>query len=342
MKRTVCTILIASLIMLIFAGCAAPAAAPVEEKPVEPTKVVVEAPVVEPTKEPEILKVGLVPPALVSPFYIVLCDTAKELAAKNKYIDLTVQAPSVQTAIEEQIKIVEDMIQKEVDVIALATGNWDALAPVLIQAREAGIEVIMVDRVVPVEGLDAVSMLGSDEIEGGKIMGDFIVKTLNGKGKVAILAGVAGTYHSERRQEGFRQAIANQPGIEVVTIQPANMQRELAMTTMENIIQSQPELDLVWGLNDNMAMGALTAIQAANKQDQIIVVGFNGDKEALGYVKDGTMLATCKSQPAEIAKAIVEEILPLLIAGKRSEVKPAYPIHVVLTTKENVDQFIVP
>ena len=339
MKRTVCKILIASLIMLVFAGCAAPAAAPVEEKPAE---VAPTAPVVEPTAEPKVLKVGLVPPALVSPFYIVLCDTAKALAAENKYIDLTVQAPSVQTAIEEQIKIVEDMIQKKVDVIALATGNWDALAPVLIQAREAGIEVIMVDRVVPVEGLDAVSMLGSDEIEGGKIMGDFIVKTLNGKGKVAILAGVAGTYHSERRQQGFREAIANEPGIEVVTIQPANMQRELAMTTMENIIQSQPELDLVWGLNDNMAMGALTAIQAANKQDQIIVVGFNGDKEALGYVKDGTMLATCKSQPAEIARSIVEEILPLLIAGKRSEVKPAYPIHVVLTTKENVDQFIVP
>jgi ribose transport system substrate-binding protein len=183
-------------------------------------------------------------------------------------------------------------------------------------------------------------MLGSDEIEGGRFVGEFIAETLDGAGSVAVLTGVAGSYHSERRLQGFNEVIVDYPDIEVVTIQPANWQRELGMTTMENILQSHPELDLVWGLNDNMALGALTAIEAANMQDQIKVVGYNGDQEALEDIKAGTLLATAKSQPVKIAEAIMNEVVQLLMAGKRDEVQSAYPIHVVLTTAENVDQFL--
>jgi ribose transport system substrate-binding protein len=163
---------------------------------------------------------------------------------------------------------------------------------------------------------------------------------LGGAGKVAVLTGVAGSYHSERRQQGFNEIMVNYPDIEIVTIQPANWQRELGMTTTENILQSHPDLDLIWGLNDNMALGALTAVQAANLQDQIKIVGYNGDQEALEDIKAGTMLATAKSQPVKIAEAIMNEIVPLLMDGKRDQVQSAYPIHVVLTTADNVDQFL--
>lgn len=341
MKKLLSLTIVLGFLLTLLSACASqPAEAAKEEAPVaEVSKTEVEQPVEE-EKEQEIYRVGLIPPALVSPFYIVLADTAQTLADANPNIELTVQAPSVQTAIEEQVKIIEDMIEKKVNMIAIASSNWDAVAPSLVAAREAGIEVVLVDRVIPVEGLDAVSMLGSDEIEGGQFVGKFVADTLGGKGKIAVLTGVAGSYHSERRLQGFNEIITTYPEIEVVTIQPANWQRELGMTTMENIIQSNPDLDLVWGLNDNMALGALTAIQAANLQDQIKVIGYNGDQEALENVKAGTMLATAKSQPMKIAEAIMNEIVPALMEGKKDQVQSAYPIHVVLTTVENVDQFL--
>lgn len=347
MKKLLSLTMVFVLTMALFVGCAqqtAEATEPATEAEeevatAEVTEAVAEVPAAE-VETQEVYRIGLIPPALVSPFYIVLADTAQSLADANPNVELTVQAPTVQTAIEEQVKIIEDMIEKKVDMIAIASSNWEAVAPSLVLAREAGIEVVLVDRVIPVEGLDAVSMLGSDEIEGGQFIGQFIADTLGDKGKVAVLTGVAGSYHSERRLQGFNEVIANYPDVEVVTIQPANWQRELGMTTMENIIQSNPDLDLVWGLNDNMALGALTAIQAANLQDQIKVIGYNGDQEALEDIKAGTMLATAKSQPVKIAEAIMNEIVPLLIDGKRDQVQSAYPIHVVLTTAENVDQFL--
>lgn len=341
MKKVLSFMVVALLVTALFVGCASEPAPEVAEPAAE--EEVAEEAAEEPAAEEEsqeVYRVGLIPPALVSPFYIVLADTAQAIADADPNVDLTVQAPTVQTAIEEQVKIIEDMIIKEVDMIAIASSNWDAVAPSLILAREAGIEVVLVDRVIPYEGLDAVSMLGSDEIEGGRFVGEFIAETLDGAGSVAVLTGVAGSYHSERRLQGFNEVIVDYPDIEVVTIQPANWQRELGMTTMENILQSHPELDLVWGLNDNMALGALTAIEAANLQDQIKVVGYNGDQEALEDIKAGTLLATAKSQPVKIAEAIMNEVVQLLMAGKRDEVQSAYPIHVVLTTAENVDQFL--
>jgi len=283
---------------------------------------------------------ALVPPALVSPFYITLSETAKSLAAQNPNVQLTVVATATQTDIEGQVKIVEDLIQKRVNLIALATSNWSALTPVLQKARQDGIEVVLVDRVVPVEGLDAVSMLGSDEIEGGRFAGELVTKLLKGKGKVAIITGVTGSYHSERRLQGFHEVVDKVPAIQIVTTQPANWERALGMSTAENILQAHQDLDVIWALNDNMALGALQAVEAAKRQDKVKVLGYNGDKEAREAVKAGRLTATFVSQPAKIAEAIMLEVVPKLIEGKRDQVQRAYPIHVVPVTKENIDQFL--
>ena len=291
-------------------------------------------------KAPEKFRIAVVPPALVSPYFITLADAAKESAAKNPNIELTVVAPSAETAIEEQVKIVEDLIQKKVNLIAISTANWDALTPVLKKAREAGIEVVGIDRIIPLEGVDMVTMLGVDEIKGGEIVGDFVTKYLNGKGNVAILEGVTGDYWSERRTKGFHNIADGSPDIKVLTTQPANWERAMGMTTMENILQANPDLNLVWGLNDNMALGALQAVENAGKTDQIKVVGYNADKEAKEAVKEGRLLATVAQQPAKIAQTIVEEIAPKLIEGKRGDIEPVIYIPVQLVSQENIDQFL--
>ncbi len=345
MKRLLTCFAIGILLLVVVSCAAAPTPTPTP-KPTVPAATQALATKVPPTAVPATatpskkFQMALVPPALVSPFYIVLADTVKSIAAKNPYIELTVMAPTAQTAIEEQVKIIEDMTQKKVDLIAIASSNWEAITPSLQKARQAGIEVVLVDRVAPLEGLDAISGLGSDEIEGGEFVGDFVNKAFKGKAKIAILSGVVGSYHAERRMLGFMNKTINVPGIQKVANQPANWDRGVGMSTAENILQAQKDLDVIWGQNDNMALGAMTAVEAAKRQDKVKVIGYNGDKEALEMVKAGRMLATFKSQPVKIAEAIMNEIVPSLMAGKRAQVKPAYPIHVVPVTKDNVDQFL--
>jgi ribose transport system substrate-binding protein len=296
-----------------------------------------------PTAPPAAAKkftIAVVPPALVSPYFITLTEAAKASAAKNKDIELIVQSPSAETKIEEQVKIVEDLIQKKVNLIAISTANWDALTAPLKKAREAGIEVVGIDRVIPLPGVDMVSMLGVDEIKGGETVGEYVVKVLNSKGNVAILEGVTGDYWSERRTKGFHNIVDKVPGIKVVSTQPANWERAAGMSTAENILQANKDLDLIWGLNDNMALGALQAVEAAKLSDKIKVVGYNADKEAKEAVKAGRLNATVAQQPAKIAQTIVEDIAPKLMAGKRSEIQPVIYIPTVLVTKENVDSFL--
>lgn len=306
------------------AGSAAPTSAPTNVQPGQSAK----------------FTVAIVPPALVSPYFITLADSAKASAAKNSAITLSVIAPSAETAIDEQVKIVEDLVQKKVNLIAVSSSNWDALTPALKKANDQGIYVVCIDRVIALPGVDVVSMLGVDEIKGGELVGDFAVKTLNGTGKVAVLEGVTGDYWSERRTQGFHNIVGKTQGIQVVTTQPANWERAKGMDTAENILQAHKDLDLIWGLNDNMALGALQAVTAANLNSQIKVVGYNADKEAVEAVKAGKMIATVAQQPAKIAQTIVEDIVPKLMNGQRNSIEPVIYIPVVLVTKDNVDSYL--
>jgi ribose transport system substrate-binding protein len=283
--------------------------------------------------------VAIVPPALVSPYFITLADTAKASAKKVKGLDLVVLAPSAETAIDEQLRILEDLIQKKVNLIALSSANWNAVTPALKKARENKIEIVCIDRVIPLEGVDTVSMLGVDEIKGGELVGDYVVKLLRGKGRVAVLEGVTGDYWSERRTKGFHNIIDKNPGIKIVATQPAKWERAEGMSVMENVLKAQKNLDLVWGLNDNMALGAAQAIINAGLQNKIMVVGYNADKEAIEAVKSGKFKATVAQQPAKIAQTIVEDIAVKLMGGKRKEIPKVIHIPVAMVTAENVKTY---
>jgi len=341
MKKLFSKLFILILVTVLLVSCAQPAVEVQPEAPAAEEESEAEEPVAE--EEPqEVFTIACVPPALVSPFHITWTEKVKELGANDPNVEVIVQAPTVQTDVEALVNILEDMIEKKVDLILVGSSAWEAIAPTMEKGINAGVNIIYIDRILPVEGFDLtpLSMLGSDEIEGGQFAGEFIAEALDGEGKVAILTGPAGSYHSQQRQKGFDEVIVNYPGIEVVSRQPAMFQRDLALTVMENILQANPDLDLVWGLNDNMALGALTAIEAVNRQDQVKIVGYNGDQEGLEMVEAGKFLATLKSQPAQYATQVMTEVVPLLMAGNDDEVNPVYPIHVLLVTSDNVAEVL--
>jgi ABC-type sugar transport system substrate-binding protein len=279
--------------------------------------------------------VGFVPRAFVSVYFVTMADAVKEAADENPNIDVQIVSPIDQKDIEGQIRIIEDLTQKGVDLLAVSVNDPKACIPSLKEAQAAGIPVIILDAITPYPGIEVLTLVGSNNEDGGEIVGKNVVELAAGKEcKMAILEGVPGQYANEMRLKGFRTIIKDHPEVKVVASQPANWQRELAMTTMENILQSNPDLDLAWGVNDGMALGALKAIQDAGMLDKIKVLGYNGDKEAVEAVEKGLLYSTILQQPAEIGRTVIK-VAEMIRTGKKGEVKSLITIPIVNVKKNN-------
>jgi ribose transport system substrate-binding protein len=137
--------------------------------------------------------------------------------------------------------------------------------------------------------------------------GSFIAEQLGGKGKVIELVGVPGTSSARERGQGFNEEISKYPGIEVVARQTANYNRAEGLTVMENLLQAYPDVDAVFAHNDEMALGALEAIKAAGKLQDIIIVGFDATPDALASVESGELSATIAQQPYRMGELAVEK-----------------------------------
>ena len=190
---------------------------------------------------------------------------------------------------------------------------------------EAGIPVITVDR--SSNGGEVVSFIASDNMAGGMMAGEFIVEKLGGKGKVVELEGVSGTSAARERGEGFNKAIEG-TDIEVVAKQTADFDRVKGLEVMENILQSQPEIDAVFAHNDEMALGALEAIKASGRE--IMVVGFDATDDAVAAVEAGEMAATVAQQPALIGSMGVETAMKVL---NGESIEASVPVELKLVVK---------
>ena len=280
-------------------------------------------------------RVVIVTKALDSEFWQTLKKGAEEAARQHPDIELSVLAPEREINIDQQVSILEDQILKKVSVLAVVPGGVAEVTPVLDKAKAAGIPVLIVDNDTPWQG--KLCYIGTDNKVGGKLAGDYVVKTLNGQGKVAIIRGILGVASHEDRVAGFQEAIASAPGIKLVTIQPANSERALALTVMENILTSNPDLNAVFVTNDQMALGAVEAVAARNLVGKTMIVGFDAGKEAVRAVKGGQMNAVIAQYPANMGKQAVEAAIKTI----RGESLPkVIDTGTKLVTKENADEFL--
>lgn len=259
-----------------------------------------------------------------NPFFVTMKEAA-EKAAKDAGADLIVVDAQDDSA--KQISSIEDLIQKGVDVLIVNPTDGKAIKTAIESANKANIPVITVDRAA--EGGKVVSHIASDNVKGGEMAAEFIVKQLNGKGKVAELQGIVGTSAARDRGKGFHDVIDRQPNIKVVAQQPADFDRAKGLSVMENILQSHPDIQAVFAHNDEMALGALKAIQAAKKN--ILVVGFDGTEEAVKAVQSGQLAATVAQKPDLMGQKAIEVALKVV---KGEKVDPFYPVELELITKK--------
>jgi ribose transport system substrate-binding protein len=260
---------------------------------------------------------------------------AEEAAKAHPGVRLAVLAPEREVNIDQQVSILEDQITKRVAALAVAPTGAAELIPVFDRAHAAGIPVVIFD--TDITWPSKLSYVGSDNRRAGRIAGEYIAKILGGKGKVAVIRGILGVRTHEDRVAGFRDAIRDAPGIECVAVQPANSERALAMSVMENLLTRYPDLLALFAGNDQMALGAVEAIAARNLTGKIAVIGIDATREAVRAVEAGRLAGDVAMYPEMLGRRAVEAALK---AARGEPVEKRIDVGETLVTKENAAQFL--
>jgi len=268
------------------------------------------------------VKVGVSISTLNNPFFVSLKDGI-EKEAKEKGMKVTVVDAQDDTA--KQISGIEDLILQKVDVLLVNPTDSAAISSAVQSANEAGIPVITIDRSSD-EG-DIETFIASDNVAGGEMAAEYLVKELGEKAKVVELEGVSGASATRERGKGFHNIADKQ--LDVLTSQTAEFDRTKGLNVMENILQGNNDVQAVFAHNDEMALGAIEAIKAAGKD--IIVVGFDGNDDALKAVENGELKATIAQQPALIGEEAVNAAEKIL---KGDKVDDTISVPLKLVTKE--------
>lgn len=267
--------------------------------------------------------IGLVLSTLNNPFFVTLKEGAE---AKAKDLGYKLLVLDSQNDPAKELANVEDLLSKKISLLLINPTDSDAVVSAIRAANRAEVPVVTLDR--GATGGDVLSHVASDNVQGGMMAGELIVKILGGSGKVVELQGVAGTSAARDRGEGFNAAVDAVDGIVVVASQVADFDRTKGLNVMENILQAQSDIDAVFAHNDEMALGAIKAIESSNRD--IIVVGFDGTGDAVMAVKEGAMLATVAQQAARIG-SIGVETADAILNGKA--VAKYSPVPLQLITK---------
>ena len=223
----------------------------------------------------------------------------------------------------------EDLINLGVDIILYNPVDSDAGEAVVELANAAGIPVVTIDR--GVNGGEVVCHIASDNVYGAELAAQYIVELLGEEGgAVAEVQGMAGASAATDRHTGFDNVMGAAENITVVSSQIGNWDRTQAMTIMENVLTSNPEVKAVFCANDVMALGVVEACQA-NNRDDIIIVGFDADDDAIAAIQEGTMKGTIQQLPETMGVTGVDVALAYL-AGE--EVESFIGVEVALVTAE--------
>jgi ribose transport system substrate-binding protein len=233
------------------------------------------------------------------PWRIAETKSMRDEAAKRGYELVYTNARG---ATAQQVSDLEDIIAQRVDAIFLAPRESKGFEGPLKAAKDAGIPVFLIDR--ELEGVSAggdyVTFIGSNFIEEGKRAGEWLAKQTSGKAGIVELLGTAGSSVANDRHQGFADAIKAYPDMKIITAQDGNFTRAQGQKVMESLIQAHGKsITAVYTHNDEMALGAIQALKAANMNPgkDVLVVSVDGQKSALQAIVDGSMNATVECNP---------------------------------------------
>jgi ribose transport system substrate-binding protein len=224
------------------------------------------------------------------PWRVAMVEGNKKYEAEH-YPDVDLVITDGQNQATKQVSDVESLMARGIKVLIISPLQAQALTPIVKQAMEANIPVVTLDRQVNTK---VTCHIGAENKPIGVDAGKFIIQKLNGKGNVIEIQGTAGASATLDRHEGFRDALKDAPGIKVVADQFCDYLREPAVKFVEDMLQrfGSGQIQAIYAHNDEMALGAVKAVEAAGRQKEIVIVGIDGENSAFQAVKDGKIAAT--------------------------------------------------
>ncbi|MGX7107966.1 ribose ABC transporter substrate-binding protein RbsB [Facklamia miroungae] len=272
--------------------------------------------------------IGLALSTTNNPFFVDLQKGVEEAA---KEMGATVQVVDAQDDATTQLNGLDDLMTQGVDILLINPVDSDAIVPAIKNANEADIPVITIDRNAA-DG-EVVSLVASNNVEGGKMAAEFIIEKVGEGSKVIQLEGVPGASATNERGEGFEEGAKDK--LDIIASQSANFNRSEGLTVMENLLQAHPDVKAVFAQNDEMALGAIEAIKAAGLEEDVLVVGFDGNDDGLEAVKEGELAATIAQQPKEMGRLAVEAAINHL---NEKEVEESIASPLELVTKDTLEE----
>ena len=262
--------------------------------------------------------IGFVGMTLNNEYHIILANAVKK-AAKAAGINVEIQAGSEHASAEEQLKIIENYIEEGVDGIILVPASSEGLISALQDAKKANIPIINLDTKLSDETLktldEDIPFYGTDNYKGGQLTGELFAKTYPKGAQVAILRGVEGQTNDADRYNGFLDKAGD---VKIVGEQHADWETDNAYTAVQNIIQSNPDIEAIYAENDLMGLGAYQAVDEAGLTDQVKIFSYDGVVAGLQAVVDGQFVSTCAQQPIEMGKLGVINMAKIF-AGEKAE-----------------------
>jgi len=262
-------------------------------------------------------KLGFLPPAMTSPFYASCIEGATPVAEAFGY-ELVIMAPESEDDYATQTSMMEDFITQGVDGIAVCGINLDALIPAIEKANAAGVPVVMFNTITELEGVNVYAYSGYNQYNGGGKIADWVNVQTEGKANVAIIEGLPSDYTTQRMGGFVDKCAAEYPEVKLVASQPGDWVREKGMNAAMDMIQAHPEINVIYGLSDEMALGAVQACKQLNRDD-IICVGLDGNPNAFESVKAGELTATLDCGPVAIGANAIKALVDAINGVERTD-----------------------
>src|SRR5471032_2052503 len=264
--------------------------------------------------------VALVMKSLANEFFLTMETGAKDYQAHNaSKFTLISNGIKDETDTANQIRIVEQMIVSKVDALVIAPADSKALVPVIKKAVDAGIIVVNIDNQLDPEVLKSkdlnVPFVGPDNAKGAQMVGDYLGKRLKSGDEVGIIEGVSTTTNAQQRTAGFKAAMQT-VGAKVVSVQSGEWEIDKGNAVAAAMLNEYPNLKALLAGNDNMAIGAVSAVRAAGKQGKVLVVGYDNINAIKPMLKDGRVLATADQYAAKQAVFGIETALKIIKGEK--------------------------
>lgn len=330
MRKILAVVLSAILAVLMMAGCSQSVTTQ-EDKKVDTRQTTGETTKKEDTQVKKKYKIGLSVQAMSNEFIKQMAEAVQEKAGEMGIELITMDS---ELNIEKQLNQVDNLIAEKVDAIILNVVDFQGSSPAVDKVKSAGIPLVEVITFTSNENYDV--FVGTDPTQSGRMMGDFLLKALNGKGNVLLLQGPIGHSAEITRGQGFKESLLDKaPDVKLLAQQTGNWNRDEAMRITEDWLQRFPEIDAIAAENDEMAMGALQAIEAAGRKD-ILIIGIDGIPDALKAVKEGRLAASILDNGALEGKRALEVAVGLL-EGQKFQKKELLDYEFI--DKNNVDKY---